>query len=217
MKILPVGLLVEGRLCVVVGGGKIAARKAAALIEAGALVRAVAPQFAADFEELAGVERVREAYHSAHVEGASVVIAATDERHTNLLVARDARAAGAVVNVVDTPEECDFIFPAVSRKGDISVAVSTGGASPTLARRLREQIDDSFGDIYAELAAVLKSVRKRAIAELPQPAQRRAFFEGLASDEFLEFLDAEGRETALKEAGRRLDEAISRAREESRA
>jgi len=217
MKVLPVGLLVEGRLCVVVGGGKVAARKAAALIEAGAAVRAVAPQFAADFKELEGVERVCEAYRSAHVEGAAVVVAATDDRETNLLAARDARAAGAVVNVVDAPEECDFIFPAVSRKGDISVAVSTGGASPTLARRLRERIDDSLGDIYAELAAVLKSVRQRAIAELPQPTQRRAFFEALASDEFLDFLGAEGRERALVEAGRRLDEAISRAREESRA
>jgi len=216
MNVLPVGLLIDRRLCVVVGGGPVAARKAAALAEAGGQVRAVAPQFTTDFETLEGVEKIEATYQSAHVEGAAVVIAATDERETNLRAARDARAAGALVNVVDAPEECDFIFPAVSRKGDVAVAVSTGGASPTLARRLREHIDGTLRDSYAELAWVLKSLRKRAIAELPSAPQRSAFFEGLASDEFLAFIEARGREAALEEASRRLDEAIARAREESR-
>ncbi len=217
MKVLPVGLLVDGRLCVVIGGGVVAARKAAALVEAGAVVRAVAPFFAEDFDELAGVEMVKGRYELHHLEGACLVIAATDESRTNLQAARDARAAGALVNVVDTPQECDFIFPAVSRRGDIAVAVSTGGASPALARHLRERIDGTVGDVYGELASVLKSVRERAIARLPQAAQRRKFFEGLASDEFLALIEAEGREAALEEAWRRLDVAISRAHQESSA
>ena len=209
MKILPVGLLIEDRLCVVVGGGNVATPKAAKLLEAGAKVKVVAEEFTDDLAALEGIERVLGSYDKHHLEGAVVVIAATDDPETNAGVARDAKAIGALVNVVDTPELCEFIFPAVSRKGDVSVAISTGGASPALARRLKEEIDSSIDDAYGQLAAVLKEVRQRAIDGLPDAERRRAFFENLASDEFLEFMRENGPENAATEAAQRLEREMA--------
>ena len=214
MKVLHAGMLLEGKLCVIVGAGKVAARKAQSLIDAGARLRVVAEHFNTDFDDLDSIERVSASYEKRHIEGARLVVAATSCSQTNSRVARDARSIGAIVNVVDTPRECDFIFPAVSQKGDISVAVSTGGASPLLARKLKEQIDSSIEDIYAELAAVLKKVRQRAINEIPNAKKRRAFFEELASDEFMDLIRREGPERAAVEAEKRLEAEVLKGRAE---
>ncbi|MCD6406105.1 MAG: bifunctional precorrin-2 dehydrogenase/sirohydrochlorin ferrochelatase [Planctomycetes bacterium] len=215
MKVLPIGLVIEGKLCVVVGSGSVAARKAAALLEAGARVRVVGKRFSADFAELDAVERVRAAYHKRYLDGARLVVAATSESAANRLVARDARAAGILVNAVDMPDECDLIFPAVTRKGDVSVAISTGGASPTLARRLKERIETSIEDAYGDLAAILKAVRQRAIEGIPDKHRRRAFFEKLAGDDFLEMITREGRGKALDVAEELLEEEMSQSRKVS--
>ncbi len=213
MKTLPVSLLPEGRLCVVIGAGPVGARKAAALLEAGATVRVVGKRFSSRFDELGEVERIKSGYNKRFLEGAFIVIAATSSASINRRAARDARAAGALVNVVDTPSLCDFHFPSVARKGDVAIAVSTGGASPALARRLREKIEASVDDVYASLAGILKAVRRRAIEEIPDAAARRAFFEQLAGDPFLKIISEKGPKAALAEARRRLDAAIRTARE----
>lgn len=206
MKVLPVNLVLEGKLAVVVGAGKVAARKAAALVAAGARVRVVGKAFSRDFDEIEGVEAVRAAYRRNHIEGASVVIAATDSGAVNAKVARDARSEGALVNVVDTPELCDFVFPAVAQKGDVSIAVSTGGASPTLARKLKDEIAGSLDDAYVALAKVLATTRPLAMKEIPNAARRCEYFETLASDGFLKLLKSKGHDKALAEALRLLDE-----------
>jgi len=206
MKVLPVNLLIEGKLAVVIGAGRVAARKATALLAAGARVRVVGKDFAPEFDALKGVEAIRAAYRRQHIEGAWVVIAATDSPKTNSLVARDARRVGALVNVVDTPELCDFIFPAVVQKGEVAIAVSTGGASPTLAKRLKDQISSSLDDAYEGLAKVLAAVRPRAIEAIPDPARRREFFETLADDRFLAVLKKDGYDQALAKARKLLEE-----------
>jgi siroheme synthase-like protein len=206
MKVLPVNLLIEGKLAVVVGAGKVAARKAAALLAAGARVRVVGKEFAPEFDTLEGVETIRAAYRRNHIDGAWVVIAATDSGKINSQVARDARKAGALVNVVDTPELCDFVFPAVVQKGEVAIAVSTGGASPTLAKRLKDQISSSIDDAYEGLAKVLAAVRSRAIKAIPDPARRREFFETLADDKFLAMLKKDGYDKALAKAQKLLED-----------
>jgi siroheme synthase-like protein len=210
MKTLPVSLVIEGKLAVVVGAGKVAARKAAALIDAGAQVRVVAKEFAPEFYDLEGFEALREAYKRNHLEGASVVIAATDSPAVNARVAKDARAGGALVNVVDTPDLCDFTFPAVAQRGDVAIAVSTGGASPSLARKLKDEIAGSLDDAYVELAKVLGKVRPRAMKEITDAARRRAYFEKLAGDGFLDLIRSKGQEKALAEALKLLDAAGKR-------
>jgi len=182
----PVVLDLAGRRAVVVGGGRVALRKARALADAGARVTAIAPRFLPAFAEDERLARVAEAYEARHLEGSALVIAATDDPAVNRRVADDARAAGILVNAVDVPEQCDFIVPAQVRRGDLVVAVTTGGAAPSLARRLRQRLEEEFGPEWADYLAALRSVRERVMAEGDPPAVRRRIFERLTEPDMLE-------------------------------
>jgi precorrin-2 dehydrogenase/sirohydrochlorin ferrochelatase len=114
-----------------------------------------------------------------------VVIAATDDEGVNARVAADARAAGALVNVVDRPEECDFIVPSQVRRGDLVIAVTTGGAAPSLSRRIRERLQRQFGPEYGRLLEALRKVRQDLKARGLAPAVRRRVFERLTRDDIL--------------------------------
>jgi len=181
----PVVLDLSGRAALVVGGGAVALRKARALAEAGARVRVVAPQILTECREDTRIECVCEAYAARHVQGARVVVAATDSEETNARVAADARQAGALVNVVDRPELCDFIVPSQVRRGDLLVAISTGGAAPSLARRLRERLEQDFGPEYETYLAVLREVREDLKSRNLAPEVRRRVFERLTEDDIL--------------------------------
>lgn len=135
MRLYPVFLRLSGRPVLVVGGGDVGARKARGLLAADAKVTAVAPRFSADFPP--GATRFRRRYRASDVRGKLLVVAATDDAGLNARIAGDARAAGALANVVDDPHGGDYHVPAVLRKGLFSLAISTGGASPALAKRLR--------------------------------------------------------------------------------
>ena len=159
---LPVGLNLHRRRCLVVGGGTVAQRKVDALLDAAAEVVVVAPRVSGEIEAL-GLLRALEirprAYQPDDLDGAFLVVAATDDRAANARVAADARERGILVNAVDDPENCDFITPAVVRRGDVQVGVTTGGASPALARHLRELLERTLPQEYAALAEVLAEVR----------------------------------------------------------
>jgi precorrin-2 dehydrogenase/sirohydrochlorin ferrochelatase len=181
----PIVLNLSGRRALVVGGGEVALRKARALADAGAEVRVVAPKLVAGFTEDGRFECLAARYERHHLEGALVAVAATDDEAVNRQVARDARAAGVLVNVVDRPELCDFIVPAQVRRGDLVVAVSTGGAAPSLARRLRERLEKEFGPEYATYLAVLREVREDLKRRNLAPEVRRRLFERLTEDDLL--------------------------------
>ena len=181
----PMILTLTGRPALVVGGGRVALRKARDLADAGAAVRVVAPEFLSDFAADGRFECVRAAYAAGHVAGAAVVVAATDDEAVNARVAADARAAGALVNVVDRPALCDFIVPAQVTRGDLIVAVSTGGAAPSLSRRLRERLEREFGPEYAAYLAAMRRVRERLKTDALAPDLRRRLFERLSEDDIL--------------------------------
>lgn len=206
MRVFPVNLLLEGKTAVVVGAGTVGARKVRALLDAGADVRVAAESFCEEFEAITCIERIEGPYEWACLADAAVVIAATDDADLNARISRDARAAGALVSVVDAPGISDFVFPAVAKKGDVAIAVSTGGASPTLAKRLKNQIADVLDDEYAALAKVLGKVRAEAIASIADPELRREYFETLAGDSFLAVLKEEGYDEALMRAEAMLEQ-----------
>ena len=181
----PIVLKLFGRRALVVGGGEVALRKARVLADAGARVRVVAPKLVAGFTEDGRFECLAARYEKRHLEGARVAVAATDDEAVNRQVARDARAAGALVNVVDRPELCDFIVPAQVRRGDLVVAVSTGGAAPALAKRLRERLEKEFGPEYATYLAVLREVREDLKKRNIPADLRRRIFERLTEDDLL--------------------------------
>src|SRR6187455_3070730 len=159
----------EGRSVLVVGGGRIAKEKVGGLLECGADVTVVAPEIRDDVRALP-VTWLARGYEEADLERRYLVVAATEIEALNAEVARDAAARSLLCNVVDDPEKCTVILPAVHRQGPIAIAVSTGGASPALAKRLRTQIAELVGPEHAQLAEELRSMR-------PEVKERFATYE----------------------------------------
>jgi siroheme synthase-like protein len=169
-------LNLEGRRCLVVGGGRVGYEKAAALAECGAAVVVVSPELHESFTGLE-IEWVQRPYRSEDLDGVFLVVAATSDRQVNTRVFRDAERREKLCNVADVPELCNFILPAVHRQGPIAVAVSTGGASPALAKRLRSEIAELVGPEHAELAEELRAMRPEVRERFATYEERRDYFE----------------------------------------
>ena len=189
--VYPVSLRVEGKCCVVVGGGAVAERKVEALLQAGAQVRVIAPEVTPGMARLARegqVEWRRRGASEADVEDAFLVIAATDDRDLNAGIAAAANARGKLVNAVDQPDDCNFFVPATVRRGPILLTVSTGGASPALAKRIRRKLERAIGPEYGDLAELLAALRETVIEKLPRQADRAAAWERILDSRMLELI-----------------------------
>lgn len=207
----PAYLDLNGRPCAVVGGGEVAARKAESLLESGARVTVISPELHPELTAMHDAGRVRwlaRPYAGGDLDGMVLVVAATDRQEINRAAAREAQERGLLINVVDDPSASNFIVPAVVRRGDLQIAVSTGGASPMLARRLREELEGIFGPEYEELLAVMGGVRARALRDLADPAARRELFRRLVYSDVPDLLRAGRRD----EAARRVEEIYDEAR-----
>ncbi|MFQ6132372.1 MAG: bifunctional precorrin-2 dehydrogenase/sirohydrochlorin ferrochelatase [Armatimonadota bacterium] len=210
----PITLKVRGQKAVVVGGGPVAERKAAALVEAGAKVTVVAPEVCPALERrISGGEcQHRWGNYEAHdLEGALLVIGATGDAEVNAQVAADARAAGILVNIVDQPHLCTFFVPASVCRGDLTIAVSTAGKSPALARKLREELEALYGPGYAAFLNLLGDLRPQVRARIEDQQARRAVWEDILASDALGLM-AEGE----PEQARQVAEKIIRRAEESR-
>jgi len=166
MSDFPISLHGERITAVVIGGGTVGARKALALVEAGASVRVVSPLVTPeldDAERLRRITIVREGYRSEHLERATLVIAATDSREVNAQIAVDAHARGKLVNITDYPDEGNFHTMALHRSGDVTIAVSSGGV-PGAASRIRDAIAERFDGRYERAVSALRGLRSRLIA-----------------------------------------------------
>jgi precorrin-2 dehydrogenase / sirohydrochlorin ferrochelatase len=172
---------VSGRRCVVVGGGSVGFEKASGLAACGARVTVVSPELHESFAALE-VEWVSRRYSRRDLRSAFLVVAATTNRATNERVHRDAEARGMLCNVADVPELCNFILPAVHREGPIAVAVSTGGASPALAKRIRNDVAAIVGPEHAELAEELEKLRPEVKQRLLTYEERRDYFDALVAE-----------------------------------
>jgi siroheme synthase-like protein len=166
MSDFPISLHGERITAVVIGGGTVGARKALALVEAGASVRVVSPLVTPeldDAERLRRITIVREGYRTEHLERATLVIAATDSREVNAQIAVDAHARGKLVNITDYPDEGNFHTMALHRSGDVTIAVSSGGV-PGAASRIRDAIAERFDGRYERAVSALRGLRSRLIA-----------------------------------------------------
>ncbi len=180
MEGLPVTLVLKGRRCLVVGGGPVAARKVELLLRAGAEVCVVSPRLDESLRRLAMAGHIRHrtgSFAPHDLSRAAVVVAAAGDQAVNAAAAAAARRRGIPVNVVDDPALCTFTMPAIVERGQVSIAISTGGASPTLARRLRAAIDRALPASIAALAAFAAMERRRVRAALPNAAARRRFWD----------------------------------------
>ncbi len=160
----PVFLNIHGKRCVVIGGGHVALRKVHMLLECGALVIVISPALHPELEGLAKAKAIRvkrRHYRRGDLKNAKVVVAATDVKNINHTVAREAKAVKALVNVVDDSEPSDFIIPALFRRGDLTIAVSTGGMSPALAKKIRTRLEKDFGNEYHSFLCLIEEVRSQ--------------------------------------------------------
>jgi len=204
--VYPINLLLEGRLCVVVGGGAVAERKVGSLLEARATVRVVSPEVTRHLAALVGARQIewRQAEATeADLADAFLVILATDDATLNTRLARAADAAGKLVNAVDQPEACNFHVPASIRRGPLMLTISTGGASPALARHIREELESRFGPEYGELAELLGRLRQTVDqAHRSQPERARAW-ERVVNSQVLDLL-RDGRQAEAEALAREL-------------
>ena len=181
----PAILLLDGRLAVVIGGGKIAERKVRTLRDAGAKVRLVADAVTPALRDLTDsgeLELVERRYGRGDLAGAVVVVAAPDDEEVNRSVYADATEAGIPVNVVDNTALCTFIAPSIIRRGDLVVAISTGGAAPALAVRIRERLEQEFGDEYARFLELTAELREQITVPGDQDDRAKAWYRVIDSD-----------------------------------
>ena len=184
----PVQLALDGKLCVVVGGGSVAERKIKGLLESGARVRVVSPEVSDEISFIASqglIEWRQNDFAGNDLDGAVLVFAATNNRAAQELIYRKAGENGQLINVVDDPERCSFHVPASVRRGDLTLAVSTNGKSPLLSALIRQQLEDEFGPEYAILLKVMSLVREQAGEEtdsLSQPERKNIYKKILHND-----------------------------------
>jgi precorrin-2 dehydrogenase / sirohydrochlorin ferrochelatase len=179
-------LKLSGRRCLVVGGGDVGLEKVEGLLACDGDVVLVSPDAIEPLRRLADESSIRwepREYRPEDLEGTFMAIAATGDSDVNIGVYEDAERRAMLVNVVDVPPLCNFILPAIIRTGPLAIAISTAGASPALAKRIRDEIADEYGEPYARLAILLNDVRGWAKGSLPTYQDRKAFFESIVNGE----------------------------------
>lgn len=210
MDFLPIFMNIQGRDCLVVGGGGIATRKAAMLHSAGANILIVAPKVCGELRQLAEdgeYQHIARGFQTDDLKGKSLVIAATDNEAVNQQVSKRAKARRLPVNVVDNPKLCSFIMPSMVDRSPLQVAISTGGASPVLARMLRTHLESNIPNAYGKLAALVEGYREQVKAAFSSVEQRRIFWEDVLEGPVAELVFA-GKD---EEARQRLTQALAQA------
>ena len=184
MSLFPIFLKLENRKCLVVGAGKVAAGKAAGLLNAGAGVVVIAPRGDDWFRQQARARNLiweQREFSSEDVSGAALVVAATNSNKTNEAVFRACEQQGVLCNVVDDPDHCDFFYPSVVRRGPLQIAISTAGQSPSLARRLRKELEQQFEPAYGPWVEHLGRMRAEVLRRDLSPEERQALIDDLSS------------------------------------
>ena len=212
MKTYPLFALIEDRPCLVVGGGAVGERKVRDLLAAGARVTVVSRELTPDLATLAAQGKIRFIqgdFAASHLDGMTLVVGATDDQEVNRQVSAAAQARGLFVNIVDAPELCTFIVPAQVRRGPLTLAISTGGASPALARKVREELEQQFGPDYARYLRVLEAVRDRVLSLRRGHPENLRLFQGLVAGPLQEAISREDRPRALAVLEKALSEVLA--------
>ena len=208
MDYYPASLDLRGRNCLVVGGGVIAERKVESLVECGARVTVVTCEATTGLAALAQggeIDLWLRSYTSDDLAGKFLVIAATDDPAVQARIGEEAKERGLLVNVVDEPANCTFIVPAVARRGELSIAISTGGRSPALAARIREKLEGLFGPEYEEWVDLLGQLRAPLAALFPDPEERKAAWYRIVDSDCAELIRRGERDLMQKQ----LDDLLS--------
>lgn len=188
----PVCLNISGKLCVVIGGGRVAERKIRGILAGSGSVRVVSPALTTTLHDLASqavIEWREKPYSGTDLEGAFLVFAATNTPKVQGAVLRDARAAGLLVNIADNSAACDFQVPASIRRGDLTLSVATKGKSPAVAAMVKRRLEHDFGEEYAQLTALTSLLRDRILAENAlSHEEKKLLFQKILHDDIVDWL-----------------------------
>ncbi len=191
MKYYPLFLDITDRKCIVVGGGDVAERKVARLLDFGADVVVVGKTLTPGLATLKSegeINHIDADYEKSFIDGALLVIGATDRDDVNEQISRDGREKGILVNIVDDPGKCDFLLPSLLRQGDLLIAISTGGKSPALAKKLRKELEHLFGAEYQTLLEVMGKLRERLVVAGRSSDENRRLFESVLYSDILKHI-----------------------------
>jgi len=193
MKYFPINLDIAGRKCTVVGGGKVAARKVATLLDCGGAVLVISPELAIELEELYQAERIswlQRQYQPGDLRDSFLVIAATDDESVQEDVFVEAEKNGLLINVADVPQRCNFILPAIVKRDDLTISISTAGKSPALASKLRQNFEEIVGPEYGTLAEIMGLLRAEVLAQGRPHEENKIIFASLLHENFADWVKA---------------------------
>jgi len=197
----PVALDLRHRRCVVIGGGTVAERKVESLLECQAQVMVIARRATSRLREMARVGAIRleeRRYQPGDLAGAFLAMGATDDPQVNEAIFQEAQASEVLVNIADDPQHCNFIVPATLRRGDLAIAITTGGKSPALARQLRLELEEIYPREFAQHLEELACYRRLLRERLPDPSRREAVWRDIMAGGILDLLRQERMQDALK-------------------
>jgi precorrin-2 dehydrogenase/sirohydrochlorin ferrochelatase len=200
-SLFPMFLKLEGKRCLVVGAGKVGESKIGGLLDTGARIRVLALQASETVRGWAQAGKISlelRAFDARDLDGTFLAVVATASRDLNGSIYREAQRRGVLCNVVDVPEYCDFYYPAVVRRGDLQIAISTNGQSPSLSQKLRQQLERQFGPGYAQWVAKLGETRKLVLASDLDPERKSELLHSLASREAVKAALAESAKESAK-------------------
>ncbi|MBW2435499.1 MAG: bifunctional precorrin-2 dehydrogenase/sirohydrochlorin ferrochelatase [Deltaproteobacteria bacterium] len=188
MKYYPANLNIQNRNCLVVGGGGVGTRKVISLLDCGARVTVVSPDPTPRLKKLAAegsIQLKERSYSSADLNKMFLVIGATDDENLNRRISTDAERVNILCNIADRPEVCNFILPAIVRRGDLTITISTSGKSPALAKRLRLDLEAQFGKEYADFLQLMGAIRDKLLSQAHAPEAHKALFNQLIDKDLI--------------------------------
>jgi len=191
MRYYPVYLDIQNRKCLVVGGGSVGTRKVMTLMDCGASVTVVSLDFTTQLFQLADTRAIKlkkRPYRSSDLDGMFLVIGATNNEELNRQISEDAQRLNKLCNIADRPEACNFILPSFINRGDLIIAVSTSGKSPALAKKLRKDLENEFGQEYAEFLRLMEVIRQRLLSKNRDSKAHKYLFEQLISRGLIEMI-----------------------------
>ncbi|MEA3437510.1 MAG: bifunctional precorrin-2 dehydrogenase/sirohydrochlorin ferrochelatase [Thermodesulfobacteriota bacterium] len=191
MRYYPVSLDIKNRNCLVVGGGGVGTRKVMTLLDCGAKVTVVSPDVRENLLELSDSGLIvleKKPYRETDLAGMFLVIGTTDDEELNRQISIDAEKLNVLCNIADRPKVCNFILPSIVNRGDLTISISTSGKSPALAKRLRIELEEQFGNEYAELLRLMGAIRKKILSQKHEPEAHKYLFEQLISRSLLDMI-----------------------------
>jgi precorrin-2 dehydrogenase/sirohydrochlorin ferrochelatase len=193
MRYYPVHLDINNRNVLVVGGGSVGTRKVKTLLNCGARVTAVSPEVSQQLRELAASGNIilaERSYQSEDLNGVFLVIGATDDEKLNQQISRDADRLNTLCNIADRPEACNFILPSIVQRDDLVITISTSGKSPALAKKLRQALENQFGEEYGTLLQLMGAIRKKLLQQAHKPEAHKPLFEQLINSDLIVMIQA---------------------------